>query len=101
MVPGDNAATRLTALEEVFHDHSVDGVIHVVANGFATPRQFSKSSDGSTASRDERLNAELEDWTITAHRIAAMTVRRESPIWLVMAVTKTDLYPEEIEKALA
>lgn len=36
VVPGDNAATRLGALDEVFHDEPVDGVIHVVANGHAT-----------------------------------------------------------------
>ena len=29
VVPGDNAATRLGALDEVFHDEPVDGVIHV------------------------------------------------------------------------
>jgi hypothetical protein len=100
VVPGNNAATRLAALEEVFHDHPVDGVIHVVANGYATPRRFNTGSSDSSFSRDELLAAELEDWTITAHRIAAMAVRRESPIWLVIAVTKTDLYPDEVDKAL-
>ena len=39
VVPGDNAATRLGALDEVFHDEPVDGVVHVVANGYATPRR--------------------------------------------------------------
>ncbi|HET9631902.1 MAG TPA: hypothetical protein VFP73_05860, partial [Terrabacter sp.] len=39
VVPGDNAATRLSALDEVFHDEPVDGIIHVVANGYATPRR--------------------------------------------------------------
>ena len=29
VVPGDNAATRLSALDEVFHDDPVDGVLHV------------------------------------------------------------------------
>ena len=33
VVPGDNAAARLGALDEVFHDDPVDGVLHVVANG--------------------------------------------------------------------
>ena len=31
VVPGENAATRLGALDEVFHDEPVDGVLHVVA----------------------------------------------------------------------
>ena len=100
VVPGDNAATRLGALDEVFHDEPVDGVIHVVANGYATPRRTAGTSGAASASRDEQLAAELEDWTITAHRIASMAVRREKPIWLVIAVTKADLYPDELDEAV-
>jgi 50S ribosome-binding GTPase len=101
VVPGDNAATRLGALDEVFHDEPVDGVIHVVANGYATPRRTAGTSGTATATREQQLEAELEDWTITSHRIASMAVRRNKPIWLVIAVTKTDLYPDEIDEAVA
>ena len=97
VVPGDNAATRLAALDEVFHDEPVDGVIHVVANGCATPRRTAGTTGAATASREEQLAAELEDWTITAHRIASMAVRRDRPVWLVIAVTKVDLFPDEID----
>ena len=100
VVPGDNAATRLGALDEVFHDEPVDGVIHVVANGFATPRRAAGTTGTATATREEQLAAELEDWTITAHRIASMAVRRHKPIWLVIAVTKTDLYPDEVDEVV-
>lgn len=100
VVPGDNAATRLNALEEVFHDHPVDGVIHVVANGHATPRRMSGSGLHVSPGRDELLTAELEDWAITAHRIAAMAVKSDSPIWLIIAVNKIDLYPDDVDKAL-
>jgi hypothetical protein len=100
VVPGDNAATRLGALDEVFHDEPVDGVIHVVANGYATPRRTAGTTGTATATRAEQLEAELEDWTITAHRIASMAVRRGKPIWVVVAVTKTDLYPDEVEEAV-
>ena len=101
MVPGDNAATRLSALDEVFHDEPVDGVIHVVANGYATPRRTAGTSGTATASRDQQLAAELEDWVITSHRIASMAVRRDRPIWLVIAVTKADLYPDRVDEAVA
>ncbi|GAA2502032.1 hypothetical protein [Terrabacter carboxydivorans] len=97
VVPGDNAATRLSALDEVFHDQPVDGVIHVVANGHATPRRAGGTTGTAAATREEQLAAELEDWTITSHRIASMAVRRHKPIWLIIAVTKTDLYPGEID----
>ncbi|WP_219924567.1 AAA family ATPase [Nocardioides campestrisoli] len=100
VVPGDNAATRLGALDEVFHDEPVDGVVHVVAWGHATPRRTAGTSGAATASREEQLAAELEDWTITAHRIASMAVRRDKPVWLVIAVTKTDLYPEQVDEAM-
>jgi hypothetical protein len=97
VVPGDNAATRLGALDEVFHDEPVDGVIHVVANGHATPRRTAGTTGAATATREEQLAAELEDWTITSHRIASMAVRRDKPVWLVIAVTKTDLYADEVD----
>lgn len=97
VVPGDNAATRLGALDDVFHDDPVDGVLHVVAYGHATPRLRSGDHPGS---REDLLAAELEDWTVTAHRIAAMAVRRDRPVWLIIVVTKTDLFEDEVEEAL-
>ncbi len=100
VVPGDNAATRLGALDEVFHDEPVDGVIHVVANGHATPRRTAGTTGLATATREEQLAAELEDWAITSHRIASMAVRRDKPVWLVIAVTKADLYAEELDAAV-
>lgn len=101
VVPGDNAATRLGALDEVFHDEPVDGVLHVVAWGHATPRRAAGTTGTATSTREQQLAAELEDWTITAHRIASMAVRRERPIWLVIAVTKTDLFAESVDEAVA
>lgn len=100
VVPGDNAATRLGALDEVFHDEPVDGVIHVVANGHATPRRTAGTTGAATATREEQLAAELEDWTITSHRIASMAVRRDKPVWLVIAVTKADLFADELDEVV-
>ena len=100
VVPGDNAATRLGALDEVFHDEPVDGVIHVVANGYATPRRTAGITGSAVAVREDQLAAELEDWAITSHRIASMAVRRDRPVWLVIAVSKADLYPDQVEEAV-
>lgn len=101
VVPGDNAATRLGALDEVFHDEPVDGVVHVVAWGHATPRRTAGTTGAAHATREQQLAAELEDWVVTAHRIASMAVRRERPVWLVIAVTKTDLYADRRDEAVA
>ena len=100
VVPGENAATRHGALDEVFHDEPVDGVIHVVAYGYATPRRTAGTTGTASASREEQLAAELEDWSITAHRIASMAVRRDRPTWLVIAVTKADLFADDIAAAV-
>lgn len=100
VVPGENAATRLGALDEVFHDEPVDGVLHVVANGHATPRRTGGTTGAALASREDQLAAELEDWSITAHRIASMAVRRERPTWLVIAVTKADLFADDVDAAV-
>ena len=100
VVPGENAATRLGALDEVFHDEPVDGVLHVVANGFATPRRTAGTTGSALATREEQLAAELEDWAITAHRIASMAVRRDRPTWLVVAVTKADLFADDVDAAV-
>lgn len=101
VVPGENAATRLGALDDVFHDEPVDGVLHVVSWGHATPRRTAGTSGVADATREQQLAAELEDWAITAHRIAAMAVRRKEPTWLVIAVTKADLFPDDVDEAVA
>lgn len=100
VVPGDNAATRLGALDEVFHDEPVDGVLHVVSWGHATPRRMAGTTGSAEATREQQLAAELEDWTITAHRIASLAVRRDRPTWLVIAVTKADLFADDVEEAV-
>jgi hypothetical protein len=48
-------------------------------------------------SQHEQRERELEDWTVTAHRIASMAVRRERPTWLVIVVTKADLFPDHLD----
>ncbi|WP_168582780.1 GTPase domain-containing protein [Gephyromycinifex aptenodytis] len=100
VVPGDNAATRLGALDDVFHDEPVDGVLHVVAYGHATPRKAVGVDEPASTGREAQLAAELEDWTITGHLIAAMAVRSDRPVWLVIVVTKTDLFPDQVEQAV-
>lgn len=100
VVPGENAATRLGALDEVFHDEPVDGVLHVVANGLATPRRTAGTTGSAQATREAQLAAELEDFTITAHRLASMAIRRSGPTWLIIAVTKADLYPGTLDEVI-
>ena len=100
VVPGENAATRLGALDEVFHDDPVDGVLHVVANGYATGRRPAGTTGSVDALREDQVQRELEDWTVTSHRIASMAVRRNHPTWLIVVVTKVDLYPDDVDEVV-
>jgi hypothetical protein len=100
VVPGENAATRLGALDQVFHDDPVDGVLHVVANGFATGRRPAGTTGTVPVDRSEQLARELEDWTVTSHRIASMAVRRSHPTWLILVVTKADLFAHEVDEVV-
>jgi hypothetical protein len=100
VVPGENAATRLGALDEVFHDDPVDGVLHVVADGLATGRRTAGTSGPAAVTREEQRARELEDWAVTAHRVASMAVRRTHPTWLIIVVTKADLYPDRIDEVV-
>lgn len=100
VVPGENAATRLSALDDVFHDHPVDGVLHLVANGYATGRRPAGTSGIAKVERDQQVQREIDDWTVTAHRIASMAVRRDYPIWLIIVVTKADLFADDLEEVV-
>lgn len=100
VVPGENAATRLGALDEVFHDDVVDGVLHVVANGYATGRRLAGTTGTAEVTREQQLARELDDWTITAHRIASMAVRRPYPTWLIVVVTKVDLFADDLDEVV-
>lgn len=100
VVPGENAATRLGALDEVFHDDPVDGVLHVVADGLATGRRTAGTTGPAQVDREEQRERELEDWTVTAHRIASMAVRRTHPTWLIIVVTKADLFPDRVDEVV-
>ncbi len=99
VVPGDNAAARLNALDHVFHDEPADGVLHLVANGHETARSTGPRP-APEADRNTQLARELEDWTITAHRIASMAVRRDRPIWMIIVLTKVDLYLDDLDKVI-
>jgi hypothetical protein len=95
VVPGGEVASRQVGFRQLFHDDPVDGVIHVVADGLATPRPGSPAAaiddrglDGYRALQREN---EVEDFRDTAAHIASLVSASPRPVWLLVAVTKTDL----------
>jgi hypothetical protein len=81
-------------------------VVHVVANGFTTPRPDDIGQRRSTPPtiaehREHQRQLEVEDLRDTAHHIATLVRRRSAdPIWLIIAVVKSDLLSADDEDPL-
>lgn len=102
-VPGQDSRPRVETLDELFtDDHAVDGVIHVVCNGFVTTREPNAErvllEDLNLTSvqkyRDHQMGEELRDLEDTCDLIRASIRRTKSPKWILVAVTKVDLFHE-------
>lgn len=101
VVPGGHGASRSRGLDELFYEKPVSGVVHVVANGFTTPRpddigQKSATPASVAEHRKRQHELEVEDLRDTAHHIATLVRRRSAdPIWMIVAVVKADLHGDE------
>jgi hypothetical protein len=95
IVPGGDVAARRAGFEQLFHSDPVDGVVHVVADGLATARPGSPEALDTSLSLDAyralQREREVEDFRRTATHIASLVGTSRKPIWLLIAVTKTDL----------
>jgi hypothetical protein len=101
VVPGgDDVAARRTGFAQLFHRDPVDGVVHVVADGLATARPGSpeaRATDlGLDAYRARQREREVADFRETAAHIASLVGASHKPIWLIIAVTKTDLLHPQV-----
>ncbi|MCU0532971.1 MAG: AAA family ATPase [Hydrococcus sp. Prado102] len=97
VLPGQNSPKKLGALDELFGDETpVDGVIYVVANGFSTIRSpFSQqltSVSNLQAYREARFEEEIEDLNEICDYIRKSMRQSNQPAWMLIAVTKLDLY---------
>jgi hypothetical protein len=95
IVPGGDVAARRTGFAELFHGDPVDGVVHVVADGLATARPGTPEARDAGLSLDahraRQREREVEDFRETATHIASLVGASRRPVWLLIAVTKTDL----------
>jgi hypothetical protein len=100
IIPGGDVAGRDPGMQQFFHDDPVDGVIHIVADGLASPRPDDPSGVPIDADLDTyraRLReSEVADFRDTAVHIASLVSASNRPIWLLVAVTKTDLLHPDI-----
>jgi hypothetical protein len=110
-VPGQAASTtRAEVLEKVFDPKKpVDGVVHVVSNGFIefrdpTAREALVTRGGLNSLekfRKRQLSEELSHLKEICTFVRRCQHKSQKPRWLIVAVTKADLFLSKMEKAKA
>jgi GTPase SAR1 family protein len=104
-VPGQDSPNKLQALDELFdQDSPIDGVIYVVANGFTNVRsafaqELLAKKNSLVLYRESQFAQEIEDLGNICELIRKSIRRSGRPKWLLVAVTKIDLYYDDIETA--
>jgi hypothetical protein len=107
-VPGDSASPRRESIDSLFLGKKpVDGVIHVVANGFVEVRKPVAQTalvrdfglDTLQKFRQFHLSEELKDLHETCELIRQSFKKHRKPSWLLVAVTKADLFYGHIAAA--
>lgn len=106
VLPGQMDSPRIQGINEIFHDKkAVDGVIHVVCNGFvdirsSTAREFLiKDQNLKTIEefRQLQLREELSDLEETCKILRQSIQKHQKPKWLIVAVTKIDLFYDKLD----
>ena len=104
-IPGHSSSPRFEAIESLFSEkHTVDGVVHVVANGFVETRDETarsilisdKKIDSIATYRALKLRDELNDLEETCELIRHSLQRHRKPKWLLVAVAKLDLFYSDV-----
>jgi len=106
VLPGQMDSPRMQGINEIFLDKNVvDGVIHVVCNGFVdvrdkTAREFlikDQSLKTIEKFRQVQLREELRDLDETCKILRQSIQKHQKPKWLLIAVTKIDLFYDKLD----
>ncbi len=104
VLPGQDDFPRLQGLDEIFlGKKGVDGVIHVVSNGFIDERSSDVRGEKKLQSieqfRQHQLKQELIDLDATCEIIRKSIHKHQKPKWMLIAVTKVDLFYDKLDEA--
>jgi hypothetical protein len=108
VVPGDSSRQRSEALQGLVQQKKpVVGVIHVVPNGFVSVRDSEARRaliEDQGIKTVEALRAyirqqEIEDLRQTCSIVRQSITANHTPTWIVVAVTKADLFRETLAEA--
>jgi GTPase SAR1 family protein len=106
-IPGQENRERFNAATRVFEGKkAVAGVLHVVANGYATVRNkpfraaLVKSGVQSVRQyRDYNLKEEIADLRRTCAMVQRSILKHHESVWMIVVATKCDLYSDELDAA--
>lgn len=110
VVPGNKSSfQRDLTLEELFNGKQpIDGVVHVVANGFAVKRTAGAIAEMKTQGittidkyRKQLLKEEIADLQVTCQAIRDSHRKHHKPNWLIVVADKIDLYHDDAMQACA
>ncbi len=110
VIPGQGIRERDKGLHEAFYKHDkLRGVIHVVDWGFTCPRDSvvrrqwirEKKRDTIEKLRQHNLEVECRDFEKVCERIRESYAVFKRPKWLMIAVTKADLFMDDLNEAQA
>lgn len=107
VVPGQHSAPRHEAVDDLFGGkHSVDGVVHVTCFGYVDLRErvakdtiISQGLTSIPLYREQMMKDELTDLEHTCEDIRRSIRRNGRPKWMIVAVTKADLFSNNLEEA--
>jgi len=108
VIPGDISRPRFEAIDElVLGKNPPHGVVHVVADGYADIRHddaraylVEEQGIGTISQfREFQRRGELEDLRDVCQMIRQAHRMHRRPSWLIVAATKADLYPDELDTA--
>lgn len=102
VVPGQEMPVRRETLADLFDGRKpLDGVVHVVANGFARPREFlAEQALDEAGTTLQELREAVWDREATVLAEICQEVRRmmgrhrSTRLWLILVVNKMDLFSE-------
>ncbi|MER7586916.1 GTPase [Micromonospora sp. NPDC127501] len=109
VIPGQLSQPRLEHLAQAFDTKQpVDGVVHVVCNGFAAQRdpfqvEYLRENGIDTLEkyREHHRQRELEDFAAVSNAIRVAAKKHRKAPWLLVAADKLDLYGSEAERLAA
>lgn len=107
VLPGQDGYRTKGVIDTFQTNEGLEGVIHLVDYGYAKPRNptlcSSMIKDGvSTVEllRNSNLKKELQALTVMLSDVRRMHSEKKRPQWVVIAVNKIDLYPDDRNEAL-